>query len=190
MYMVYTVKGVIRIPPYMFSMPIGEAAETILEDSLIGYVHPDIGIIVGVFDVNVNEYGRIVPGDGGSYHDVVFKILAFRPLEKEVVEGFITGIAQRVLAFVSLGPVDGIIHISQILDEELIYDAQREAFIGRKTNRILEKGDIVRARIIAVSLPNEPTRRPRIALTMRQPFLGKLEWIKEEVERIEGREGK
>ena len=189
MYVVYTVKGVVRIPPEMFQMPLNEAAEIIVEENFIGYVHPDIGIIVGVFDIKIEEMGKLVPGDAGSYHNVEFKVLAFKPLEKEVVEGFITGATQRVLAFVSLGPVDGIIHISQIADEELEYDPQRVAFLGKKTGRILERGDIVRARIIAVSLPNEPTRRPRIALTMRQPFLGKIEWIKEEVERIEKHAG-
>ncbi len=187
MYAVYSVKGVVRIPPSMFALPLQEAAETILENTFIGYVHPEIGIIVAVFDIDVEEYGRIVPGDGATYHNVVFKILAFRPIEKEVVEGFVSGAAHNVVAFISLGPVDGIVHISQIADEELYYDPQRGAFIGRRTGRILAKGDMVRARIIAVSLPNEPTRRPRIALTMRQPFLGKIDWIKEEVKRIEER---
>ena len=42
-------------------------------------------------------------------------------------------------------------------------------------------GDLVRARIVAVSLKSLQTAK--IGLTMRQPGLGKLEWLKEESEK-------
>jgi DNA-directed RNA polymerase subunit E' len=44
----------------------------------------------------------------------------------------------------------------------------------------LKEGDKVRARIVTVSMKRGT--RGKIGLTMRQPGLGKLEWIKEERE--------
>jgi len=49
--------------------------------------------------------------------------------------------------------------------------------IGRNTKRALKKGDLCIARIIAISYKSLP---PKIGLTMRQPGLGKIEWIQEE----------
>jgi len=48
-------------------------------------------------------------------------------------------------------------------------------------------GDKVRTRIVAVSLNERAPRESKIGLTMRQPSLGKLEWIEEDRARSEGR---
>ncbi|MEM4649812.1 MAG: DNA-directed RNA polymerase, partial [Candidatus Bathyarchaeia archaeon] len=57
--------------------------------------------------------------------------------------------------------------------------------IGKETHRKLAKGDLVRVRIIAVSFPRGGSGG-KIGVTMRQPFLGKLEWIKEDVKKVSG----
>jgi len=67
-----------------------------------------------------------------------------------------------------------------------MYDGRRGALIGKETKRILERGDHVRARIITIST-SMSNKIMRIGVTMRQPFLGKLEWIKEDLERIYGK---
>jgi DNA-directed RNA polymerase subunit E' len=46
----------------------------------------------------------------------------------------------------------------------------------------------VRARVIAVSFPKGGVGG-KIGITMRQPFLGKLEWIKEDVKKAKGEKG-
>ena len=51
--------------------------------------------------------------------------------------------------------------------------------IGKETGQVLEKGDKVRARIVAVSLKEEKKRGSKIALTMRQDGLGNLQWLEE-----------
>ena len=184
MYVVYRVRDVIRIPPSLFSLPLEEAARRVLVSRYVGYVDPELGVIVAVYNIKVSEHGRILPGDGATYHESEFDVLAFKPIVGEVVEGRVETV-QEFGIFVNLGPVDGFIHRTQITDEELQFDAQRRAFIGVKTRRVIEKGNTVRARIVAVSVPREVGQKPRIQLTMRQPLLGRLEWVREEVERIE-----
>jgi DNA-directed RNA polymerase subunit E' len=184
LYVVYRVRDIIRIPPSLFDLPLEEAARRVLVDRYVGYVDPELGVIVAVYNIKVSEYGRILPGDGATYHESEFDVLAYKPVLKEVVEGVVVNVPDFGL-FVSLGPIDAFIHRTQIVDEELRYDDQRRAFIGVKTGRVVEKGDEVRARIIAISMPTDPTQKPRIQLTMRQPFLGKVEWVREEVKRVE-----
>ncbi len=48
-------------------------------------------------------------------------------------------------------------------------------------------GDHVRVRITAVSLGHGGSSG-KIGVTARQPFLGKLEWIKKDVEKLTARE--
>ncbi|WP_236698049.1 DNA-directed RNA polymerase [Pyrodictium occultum] len=181
--MVYRVRDTVRIPPSMFGMPLEEAAFQVLTEKYVGYVHPDMGIIVAIFDVKVGEEGRVIPGDGATYHESEYSVLAFKPEVKEVVEGTVANVQQYGL-WVNLGPVEGFAHITQLMDDRVVFDPQRKALIGERTRRLVEINDVVRARVVSVSMPSEPTMRPRIQLTMRQPYLGKLEWFK----KTEGRE--
>ncbi|MCX8170149.1 MAG: hypothetical protein N3D72_03560, partial [Candidatus Methanomethyliaceae archaeon] len=53
--------------------------------------------------------------------------------------------------------------------------------IGKETQKVLEKGTMVRARIITISLGSGQSKSSKIGLTMRQPFLGALPWIEENI---------
>ncbi|MEM3526633.1 MAG: hypothetical protein QXV37_04385, partial [Candidatus Jordarchaeaceae archaeon] len=57
------------------------------------------------------------------------------------------------------------------------------------TKRKLTTGDAVRVRITAVSLGRAGTSG-KIGVTARQPFLGKLEWIEQDVSKIKRAEDK
>lgn len=97
----------------------------------------------------------------------------------EVVEGEVVEIVDFG-SFIRLGPLDGLVHVSQICDDYISYEQVGNRFIGKETGKILEVGDTVRAKIIAVSLGTG--RSGKLGLTMRQHFLGKSEWIEEDVE--------
>ena len=183
MYRVYVVKDIVRVPPEKFKEPLEKAALEVLKQRYENLIDPNLGMIVLVYDVKVNEEGHVVLGDGATYHETTFKMLTFVPVINEVVEGPITGI-KSYGAFINLGPVDGLIHVSQILDERVTYSDVMHALVGEQSKRFVKEGDIVRARITSISLSSP--RGARISLTMRQPYLGKLEWIEE----LRMREGK
>ncbi len=172
----YHVRDVVRIPPEFFGLPLEEAALRVLTDRYVGTVHPDMGVIVAIFNVKVSEEGRILPGDGATYHDSEYDVLAFNPRVKEVLEGTVVNAVNYGL-WVNVGPVEGIVHISQLMDEHVRFDPQRRAFIGERTGRVIEVGDVVRARVVSVSMSGM-VGRPRLQLTMRQPYLGKIEWYR------------
>ena len=123
--------------------------------------------------------GTIVPGDGASYYETSFEIISFKPELQEVLPGRIKDIADFG-AFLNIGPIEGMIHISQTMDDFVSFSKEK-ALQGKETKRSLKIGDKCMARVIAVSYKD--ISNPKIGLTMRQPGLGRLDWIYEEKEK-------
>ena len=107
--------------------------------------------------------------------DQKFKLLAWKPELQELVYGIIDEIT-NFGAFINLGVMKGMIHISQTM-EDYVNFSKSNTLVGKSGKRSLKKGDACLARIVAISYKGE---EPKIGLTMRQPGLGKLEWIKED----------
>ena len=68
------------------------------------------------------------------------------------------------------------IHISQTMDDFVSF-SKDGTLLGKESKRVLKVGDKVRSRIIAISLKN--ALDPKIGMTMRQPYLGKMDYIEE-----------
>ncbi|RLE66875.1 MAG: DNA-directed RNA polymerase [Thermoprotei archaeon] len=179
MFKVVKMKDIIRIPPRMFSLPLEDSALTVLKENFEGRIIRDLGLIVSILDVDVEDIGKIAPGDGAVYHVATFNALVFTPMLKEVVEGEVITVEDFGL-LVRIGPVDAFIHKSQIHDDYFSFSREQSAMLGSKTGRIVRKGDKVRARIVQVSYGGQ-AKILKIGLTMRQPYLGKIEWIEHDV---------
>ena len=95
---------------------------------------------------------------------------------QEIIEGEVVEIV-KFGAFLSIGPFDGLLHVSQITNEYISYDEKNARLVSKESNKSLGEGDKVRARIIAVSLNEKEPRESKIGLTMRQTGLGRLEWL-------------
>jgi len=166
----------IRVPPDLFDLALNEAIIKRIKKEYEGHISKDLGIVVDVADVkNIGE-GVIIPGDGASYYDTTFDLLTFKPEMQEVVLGKIKDIADFG-AFITIGPIEGMIHISQTMDDFVSFSKDK-VLIGKESKKSLKINDLCRARIIAVSF-KEPSN-PKIGLTMRQVGLGRLDWIEEE----------
>ena len=79
-------------------------------------------------------------------------------------------------AFINLGATQGMIHISQTMDDFVSF-SKTSTLTGKSSKRSLKKGDSCLARVVAISYK---LGELKIGLTMRQPGLGKLEWIDED----------
>jgi len=87
-------------------------------------------------------------------------------------------------AFVSIGPFDALLHMSQVTDDYMVFDEKNKRLVGKETKKVLQEGDKVRARIVSLSLKEREPEKSKIGLTMRQPWLGALKWIDEEIEKL------
>ncbi len=147
-----------------------------------GVVDEELGYVIAVIKVKVSQVGKIIPGDGATYHKVNFSLLTFYPKIQEVVEGEVVEIADFG-AFVRIGPIDALLHVSQLMDDFISYDEKQGVLLGKESKRKLMSGDQVRVRITAVSLGRAGSSG-KIGVTARQPFLGKLEWIDADLQKI------
>ena len=112
----------------------------------------------------------------------MLRLLTFEPKVNLLAQGEVVEVVDFG-AFIRLGPLDGLCHVSQITDDFFSYDPRRAALVGKETGKVLSEGDLVRTRIVAVSIDGG-ARSGKLGLTMRQPFLGKFEWVKEEIARV------
>ncbi|MCW4008911.1 MAG: DNA-directed RNA polymerase [Candidatus Bathyarchaeota archaeon] len=176
MFKLVTLQDTIRIPPETFGNPLEKVGHEQVKAKYEGVVDEELGYVIAVTSVDVSPIGKIIPGDGATYHKVTFSLLTFYPVLQEIVEGDVVEIADFG-AFVRIGPVDALLHVSQLMDDYMSYDEKQGVLLGKETKRKLMSGDQVRVRITAVSLGRAGSSG-KIGVTARQPFLGKLEWIK------------
>ena len=169
-------KDHIRVPPKLFDLDVAAAVLKAIKIKYDGYISQELGIVVDVVGIKEVQEGIIIPGDGASYYETIFEVITFRPELQEVISGRIKDIADFG-AFITMGPIEGMIHISQTMDDFVSF-AKDKVLTGKDSKRTLKTGDVCRARIIAVSFKD--MTNPKLGLTMRQPGLGKVEWIEED----------
>jgi len=176
MYRVYTIQDTVRVDPSMFEMGLENAITRILRDKYERRIDRDMGVILAVWNPMDISDGRVILGDGASYHQLTFNALAYTPENNEVVETEVNEIVEFG-AFVKLGPMDGLVHLSQITNEFLSFDKKIPAFIGKESKKSLKKGDVVYAKISTISMKRS-IADTKIGLTMRPEGLGRDDWAK------------
>lgn len=175
MFYITEVEDYVRVEPKLFGLPTNQAVEDQLRETYFDYYNKELGKVIAVVEVSNVEEGVIIPGDGAAYYKTNFKVLTWKPELQEVVPGVIAEIASFG-AFINMGNMRGMIHISQTMEDYVSF-SKTETLVGKSSKKSLKQGDLCLARIVSISHKGS---EPKIGLTMRQPGLGKLEWIKEE----------
>ncbi|KAF6243658.1 DNA-directed RNA polymerase [Nitrosopumilus sp. b1] len=181
MFSISTLVDVVRIPPSLFGTTLKKAAINILKEKYESMINADLGYIIMILDAKVDEMGKMVAGDGGTFHKVEFEALTFYPKLQEIVQGEIVDITDFG-AFVRIGPTDALLHLSQVMDDYLKSDVKSGMILANQSGRTLKVGSTLRSRITAVSL-GKAASMGKIGITCRQPFLGADEWIAEEIKK-------
>jgi DNA-directed RNA polymerase subunit E' len=171
-----TIKDHIRVPPDIFTSQREKAVTTRIRTDYEGYISSKLGFVIDVVKVTDIQEGIIVPGDGAAYYEATFELLTYRPEMQEVVLTKVRDIAEFG-AFMTLGPADGMIHISQTMDDYVSFSKDK-VLSGKESSRALRVNDKCRARVVALSYKD--ITNPKIGLTMRQERLGRVDWYKEE----------
>lgn len=175
MYRIYTVNDVFKLPPEHFGDNLESVAMDVLRRKYEGQIDKEMGVVVAVFGVSDISDGEIFAGDPSTHHNAKFKVLSFMPTVEEVVAGEVSELVEFG-AFVRIGPMEGLVHVSQIANDFLSFDKKVPAFISKKTGKNLKKGDLVYAKISTVSM-KKTVKDSKIALTMKPEGLGKMDWI-------------
>ncbi len=177
MYRILTLKTKIKVFPDKFSMPLKKAVRESVAVMYENRLDRNFGTCLSVVKVDEIGEGKILPGDPSINYPVVFDLLVFKPELHEIIVGDVIDNTEFG-AFVRMGPMDGLVHVSQLLNDYVSYDEKNSVFMGKETRKTLKEGDAVRVRIISISMA--PGKENKIGLTMRQPNLGSLNWLEEE----------
>jgi DNA-directed RNA polymerase subunit E' len=184
LFSISTLVDVVRIPPSLFGTTLKKAGVNILKEKYESMINADLGYIIMILDAKVDEMGKMIAGDGGTFHKVEFEALTFYPKLQEIVQGEIVDITDFG-AFVRIGPTDALLHLSQVMDDYLKSDVKSGMILANQSGRTLKVGSTLRARITAVSL-GKAAAMGKIGITCRQPFLGADDWIVEEIKKASG----
>lgn len=175
MFYLTEVEDYVRVEPKLFGLPTVEAVDKQLRETYTNYYDRELGKVIVVVEILEVGEGVIIPGDGAAYYNSKFKLLVWKPELQEIISGIISEIT-NFGAFMDMGVMRGMIHISQTMDDYVSF-SKTNALLGKSSKRSLKQGDLCVARIVAISHKGD---EPKIGLTMRQPGLGKLDWIQED----------
>ncbi len=180
-YLVYEFDEWVDVPANVITeeADLNEIVKNILRERIEGYGDPELGILIALIDARIMGDGIFLPDDPDIYLPVRYRVLSYKPELLEVVRGKVKDAREHGI-YISLGPIDGFVYRDQIMDEKVEYDPGNVGFRGIESKRLVKVGDVVRARITQIGKGGP--RLFRIGMTMRQPYLGKEEWIIKESE--------
>lgn len=181
MYKRVRLKDTVEVPPRHLADVTPERVKHLLQDKLEGRMDEDVGSVVSIIKVHDIGEGTVLPNRPGVYYDADFDAITFDPQMQEVVDGNVVEVVEFG-AFVGIGPVDGLLHVSQISDEYLAYDGENQQLASTESNRTLGVEDPVRVRVVTKSIDERNPRDSKIGLTAKQPGLGKHGWLQDERE--------
>ena len=183
MFAIAHMTDVVRIPPSKLTNSLKYTAIGILKEKYESMVNAELGYVILIIDADANSTGKVIAGDGATFHKVNFTALTFFPKLHEVVEGEVVEITDFG-AFVRIGPTDALLHLSQITDDYLKSDVKQGVIISNQSEKTLRISSKIRARITAISL-GKSASMGKIGITCRQPFLGALDWIEREIKQAQ-----
>ncbi|VVB99741.1 DNA-directed RNA polymerase subunit E' [uncultured archaeon] len=175
MYSVLTCHDRVRLPAQYFSMKLEDALTQILREKYERRVDKESGVSLAVWNVKPAGDGIVIPGDNAAYYDVEFDVLSYLPQVNEIIETEVSEVVEFG-AFLTLGPMEGLVHLSQIANDFLTFNKKTMSFTGRESKKALKKADHVFAKISTVSMKGS-IPETKIGLTMRPDGLGKEEWL-------------
>ena len=188
MYKRVRLKDTVEVPPRELGDVSPQLVKRLLQDQLEGRMDEEVGSVVSVTEVHDIGDGTVLPNRPGVYYEAEFDAVTFDPEMQEVVDGTVVEVVEFG-AFVGIGPVDGLLHVSQISDEYLAFDGENQRLASNESDRALGVDDAIRARIVTKSIDERNPRDSNIGLTAKQPGLGKHGWLKEERDKREATAG-
>lgn len=177
MYYQSEIKVTVRVPPNRFGEPLPNVILELARQKYESSISPEIGMVVALIKVLTIGVGKLVPGDGGTFHEVDFLGITYRPEAGEILEGEVAECI-KFGVFLRVGCTDALCHVSQIGDDKFSLSTKnRSMLIGKDSHRTLEVGDRVRARTIKASVDHVSMK---IAVSMKGNSLGSKKWLEED----------
>ncbi len=180
MYTLEVREDTIRIPAEYIreGQSLSQHVDRLAHQAFEGKFDDDDNFVLVTYDHEMVGRGRIIHGDGAIYQNVRFKAILFRLDTNEIVDGAVSEVLEFG-AFVQIGPIEGLLHKSQILEEPVNINQNEGKINGSRSGKQLQLRDAVRSRVVTLSLNPHDPRSSKIGLTCKQPGLGAHSWLSE-----------
>ena len=70
MFAIIHMSDVVRIPPNKLTNSLKDTAIGILKEKYESLINPEIGYVIMIIDAFANSTGKLIAGDGATYHKV------------------------------------------------------------------------------------------------------------------------
>ncbi len=181
MYKMVTKEDTIRIPAEYIrkGQSLNQHIDRLAADAFEGRFDDDNNFVLVTSNHEPLGRGRLIHGDGAIYQRVRFDAVLFAMEDYEVVEGAVSEV-HDFGAFVRIGPMEALLHKSQIMEDQVDVNVGGEIIEGPKTGLSLCIGPPLRARIVSLSVNPSDPRQSKIGLTCKQTGLGAHDWLEED----------
>ncbi len=178
MYTLEVREDTIRIPAEYIreGQSLSQHVDRLAHQAFEGKFDDHDNFVVVTYDHEMIGRGRIIHGDGAIYQNVKFKAVLFHLDTNEIVDGAVSEVLEFG-AFVQMGPLEGLLHKSQILEEPVNINQNEGKIIGSRSGSTLSMTNPVRSRVVTLSLNPHDPRSSKSGLTCKQPGLGAHDWI-------------
>uniref|UniRef100_A0A1I7ZD39 RNA_pol_Rbc25 domain-containing protein n=1 Tax=Steinernema glaseri TaxID=37863 RepID=A0A1I7ZD39_9BILA len=155
MFVLSVIKDTIQSKPHQFDGDYEERLTTSINNRYSNKVIPNVGLAMNLFDfVEIGE-AHILPGDGSTYTQVVFRLVVFRPFVGQVLEGVVLTSSKEGV-FITLDffddirvPPSRLPHNSRFdQNEQSWYWAYQTSPEGEETRLFMDPGKRVRFRVV------------------------------------------
>lgn len=90
MFILTEISDLIRIPPHTFHVPLHESLTNEIHKKYSNRVINNLGLAISLWDIQDIKEGLLKPGDGGSFVEIRFRLILWKPFLGEVLEGEVT----------------------------------------------------------------------------------------------------
>lgn len=130
MYYRVRIEDTVRIPPNKFGDDLDKVVTDLVQKTFEGTMKKQYGVIVVADNIESLGDGIVIHGDGAMYQKVAFDALTFKPELQEVLDGIVCEIVEFG-AFCHIGPLDALVHMSQIMNDYVEVDTDNEVITGK-----------------------------------------------------------
>lgn len=153
MFALAELKDTIRIAPELFHLNLVEAICDEINRKLANKVLLNVGLCIALKDITSLKDSIILPGDGASHIEVIFRYIVFRPAIGNVITGKIRS-CSREGVHVTLGFFDDILIPPSALQHPSRFEETEQAWVweypvddGEKHDLFMDIGEPIKFRV-------------------------------------------
>ncbi|KAK6454055.1 subunit of RNA polymerase III [Scheffersomyces xylosifermentans] len=171
MFILSELSDLVRIPPHTFNIPIQHSLTDELNKKFANKIIANLGFVVTIWDLLDIKDGLLKPGDGGSYVEVRFRCIVWKPFVGEVITGWVSDCSAEGIK-VRLEFFDEIFIPKSYIFENCIFKPVEKAWVWKpdeETELYIDINEKIRFRVEEEIFVNVKPKSSEEAMGLEEP---------------------